>query len=244
MKKVTSVLLSTFEEVEIILAKVSGNVQEEDSGESQGSDDSQTNTQTGDYTKTDDTFFKMYIEPKIEINKGFLVQDLVKSNNPFLETKPITGTTSNTTPSYGNEYLGFNFQGNNSTPPVTNNPPQQLTFSFQSEPRFTTTTNFNSQNEFFNSKPIDQTRNTPTLFEVNTTSNDTGKSQITNNQPYVDLFGTKTTQNNNQNDPFKDLFSLYKGEVGTGSGSNPFSNLNTTNTGTKYTNTSLKNPFL
>jgi len=249
-ERITSILLSTFEDIERVLSSVNGTTEHDDEesakDESEGSNDSLTNTQTGDFSKTDDTFFRMYIEPKMDNNNHYLVQDIVKSNNPFLETKPNPGVV--TTQPYGNEFLGFNFLNNTNPPPVsTKPPPQNITFSFQNQTD-TTTTTFNSQNDFFNSKP--ENNQTKTNNNNNYMNNSTPNPEETpHHQPYVDLFGTNTRQNNNQNDPFKDLFSMFKGQMEgtqgtttTTGGSNPFSTINpqqTTNTNTKNTN-----PFL
>jgi len=240
----------------------------------------------------------MYIEPKIEDNRGFLVQDIVKSNNPFLETKQTPPSSLNQHSNYGNELLGFNFTPGQTTPPITTNPsPSNIYFNFgqpsnnttgttstgslnnppQTNNSFFNTTNYNSQPTFnnqqtsFNTQPTYNTQQTtfntqqttfnsqqPTFnsnnqFNFNTTTTTTSTSQsgssLFDNHQYTNLFGsnntTSTTTSNN--DPFKELFSMARGEMmsGTSSGSGGSSNPFTPNSQMVNPQTSTyKNPFL
>jgi len=261
----TTALLQAFEEIERSLAKImtASQTNDEDSGESSGSADSVTNTEIGSYATTDNTFFKLHVEPYKQEGNDFFIQDAVKSNNPFLDVG--IGNTTNTQP---NPQFGtFLNTSNNSNNLFQNTPPpQNITFDF-STPK--TTPVVQNTNNFVNPTTPPQNNNTG-LFTLNnnystssspfqTNTNTTNTNGNTNGYG-MDLFGVKTTGNVNSNPnpnlPM-DLFGTSKTTVPVTNGNDPFASLFTmavgTNGATNQTHTvqvttnpppKYNNPFL
>jgi len=231
----TTALLQAFEEIERALAKVltASQTNDEDSGESSGSADSVTGTEIGSYATTDNTFFKLHVEPYKQDGNDYFIQDVVKSNNPFLDGS-IGSTTNPPNQQYGTFLTGGTGSNNSfqNTPP-----PQNFTFDFGAPKTTPVVQNTN----FVNPTTPPQNTGLFTLnnnygtssspFQTNTTTNTNGygndffggakTTPTVNSNPNpnpnpnlpMDLFGTsKTTVTvNNGNDPFASLFTMAVG---------------------------------
>jgi hypothetical protein len=231
-ENVTSLLLQTFEEAEAILKKFnkSDNNNDENSDESNGDDeDSVTNTKAFDaFTQTDDTFLKMHIEPNKSMGNDFFIQDLVKSNNPFLDSTSSSTQSSgsffnNSTTGSNNSFLGtgsVNSSGTNQTPPqnysynfgTSNtssntqfNPPQTDQYNFQ--------TNGNSQlttgsNQYFQTNTQYNPNPTNNQYNPNPTNNQYNPQTNPQYNPQTNQYNPQTNpqnvppQNNGQNNFF------------------------------------------
>jgi hypothetical protein len=274
---VSTLLFNTLDDIEAALKKLNNNEKDDDSEKSKSdSQDSVTNTASvfAEYTQTDDTFLKMHIEPNQKMGNDFFIQDLVKSNNPFLDSsQPNTGSNNTFNLFNGSQNTGSFLGGgfNNSTN-HQNNPPQNIMFNFSQNSQNIPSNNGynnpinthidNTPNNFFNPPTTNNMYNhnqNPNGFNNSMGSNNTFNPPTNNNQfnPNLplDLFGTSTTpkQNTSVNDPFENLFNSSKQTdnftmnmnfQANTGNNNPFNNGGSTTTNVPQTKPQYNNPFL